>query len=395
MAKLGITSIRLTRVSIPLILVHAGSMYVIQKTERTVVEMRLDSGVAGLGETWGTPDAYALAQRFARDLVGNDSLDRFALRDLLLGKTTYDSRFGRNGLAAFAGLDLAAWDAAARSLGMSLAELIGARKPDSTKRESIDVVCTLPAAILPRAVSRKELTGHLDVLANTKQVVDFALEQVRKYGFRSFKLKSAAYSPEWDWKLLNELRDALPQARIRFDPNANYAPAAAIELCRRLDALGLEFFEDPTGELEGIARLKAAVKTPVATNMWVVRDEHLVPAIRRQAVDVVLGDLFMWGGIDAWRRMARTAHAFGLKPALHSGYETGIATVANLHLASALPEVEYPNDSGLHFLSSDVLAEPQEVKDGSMRLPSGPGLGVTLDRGKLDNLTLETAEIRG
>jgi len=369
-------------------MVHAGSMYVIQKSERTVVELGLENGITGLGETWGTPDTYALAQRFAKDWLGKDALDRIALREVL-GKTGYDNRHGRNGLAAFAGLDLAAWDATGRSLGMPLAELIGARK-----RESIDVVCTLPAAILPRAVTRGELTAHLDVLANTKRVVEFALEQVRAFGFYSFKLKSAAYSPAWDWKLLNELRDALPQARIRFDPNANYAPATAIELCRRLDSLGLEFFEDPTGELEGIARLKAAVKTPVATNMWVVRDEHLVPAIRRQAVDVVLGDLFMWGGIDAWRRMAKTAHAFGLKPALHSVYETGIATVANLHLASALAEVEYPNDSGLHFLASDVLAEAQRVTDGAMRLPAGPGLGVTLDRDALDRLALESVEIR-
>jgi glucarate dehydratase len=392
-AKLGISSVRLTRVSIPLTMVHAGSMYVIQKTERTVVELGLENGVTGLGEAWGTPDVYALAQRFAKDWLGRDALDRVALRDVL-GRTGYDNRYGRNGLAAFAGLDLAAWDAAGRSLGMPLADLIGARPAGAGKRDTIDVVSTLPAAILPRAVTRKELTAHLDVLANTKRVVDFALEQVGKSGFRSFKLKSAAYSPEWDWKLLNELRDAMPQARIRFDPNANYAPATAIELCRRLDPLGLEFFEDPTGELEGIARLKAAVKTPVATNMWVVRDEHLLPAIRRRAVDVVLGDLFMWGGIDAWRRMARVAHAYGLKPALHSVYETGIATVANLHLASALPEVEYPNDSGLHFLASDVLREAQEVNDGAMRLPSGPGLGVTLDRDALERVALETVELR-
>ncbi len=370
-------------------MVHAGSMYVIQKTERTVIELALENGITGLGETWGTPDVYALAQRFARELLGKDALNRFSFKEIL-GKSSYDNRFGRNGLATLAGLDLAAWDAVGRSLGMSLAELIGGRR-----KESIEVVCTLPAAMLGKAVSRKELTDHLDVLANTKLVVEFALAQARKSGFRSFKLKSAAYSPAWDWKLLNELREALPQARIRFDPNANYGPATAIDLCRRLDSLGLEFFEDPTGELEGIARLKAAVKTPVATNMWVIKDEHLVPAIRRQAVDVVLADIFMWGGIDALRRMARVAHAYALKPALHSVYETGIATVANLHIASALPEVEYPNDSGLHFLSSDVLAEAQEVKDGAMRLPPGPGLGVTLDQAKLAHVALESNDIRG
>jgi glucarate dehydratase len=373
-------------------MVHAGSMYVIQKAERTVVELALENGAVGLGDCWGTPEVFALAKDFAKGWIGKDALDRFALRTATLGKSSYDNKTGRNGRAAFAGLDLAAWDAVARSLKMPLAALIGAAGPEKHWRKSIDVVSTLPAAILPRAVSRGELTAHLDVLANTRKVVEFAQEQVRKFGFRDFKLKSAAHSPEWDWKLLNELKEAMPQARIRFDPNANYGPAAATGLCKRLDGLGLEFFEDPTGELEGLARLKAAVRTPVATNMWVVKDEQLAPAIRRQAVDVVLGDLFMWGGIDALRRMAKVAHAFGLKPALHSVYETGIATVANLHLAAALPEVEYPNDASLHFMSADVLAEPQSVVDGKMALPSGDGLGVTLDRGKLDQLAIERAE---
>jgi glucarate dehydratase len=370
-------------------MVHAGSMYVIQKTERTVVELALDNGIVGLGETWGTPDNYALTQKFGRDWLGKDALDRTALRAATLGASTYDNRHGRNGLAAFAGLDLAAWDAVARSMNLSLAELIGARK-----RETIAVVSTLPAAILPQAVSRKELTGHLDELGNTRKVVDFALLQAKSKGFASFKLKSAAYSPEWDWKLLNELKEAMPKARIRFDPNANYGPAVATALCKRLDNLGLEFFEDVTGELEGLARLKAAVKTPVATNMWVVRDEHLAPAVRRNAVDVVLGDLFMWGGIDAWRRMARAAKLFGLQPALHSVYETGIATVANLHLASALPQVEYPNDAGLHFLSGDVVAEELPVTDGRMQLPRGPGLGVSLSREKLQQYCVESVELR-
>ena len=389
MAKLSVASLRLTRISVPLTMVHAGSMYVIQKAERTVVELTLDNGVTGLGDTWGTPEVFGMAKAFGKAWLGKDALDRFALRSAVLGKSNYDNKNGRNGRAALAGLDLAAWDAVARSLKLSLAELVGGRN-----RESVEVVSTLPAAILPKAVGRAELTAHMDEPGNTRKVVEFALEQVRKFGFRSFKLKSAAYSPAWDCKLLHELKDAFPAARIRFDPNANYGPAQATALCRRLDDLGLEFFEDPTGELEGIARLRAQVRTPVATNMWVVKDEQLAPAIRRQAVDVVLGDLFMWGGIDAVRRMARAAHAFGLKPALHSVYETGISTVANLHLASAIPEFEYPNDCSIHFMSADVLAEPQTVKDGRMTLPKGNGLGVTLDRARLEKLAVESVEVR-
>ena len=93
--------------------------------------------------------------------------------------------------------------------------------------------------------------------------------------------------------------------------------------------------------------------------------------------------------------MAKATHAFGLKPAIHSVYETGITTVANLHLASALPEVTYPNDCSLHFMSADVLAEPQSVVDGRMTLPKGPGLGVTLDRAKLEKLATETVAFPG
>lgn len=387
MTEARIKAVRLTRISIPLTMVYASSMYIMRTSERTVVELECEDGITGLGETWGTPEAFALTAQMARSWIGKDALDRLSLRRAW-AKNTYESRTGRNGLAAFAGLDLAAWDAAGKRLGLSLAELIGARK-----RESIEVVTPLPAAVVPETLPRKALQAHMDDLANAKRVVDFALEQQRRYGFDCLKYKSAAYSAEWDFAVISQLREAFPQARIRFDPNAAYPPAAATALCRRLDPLKLEFFEDPTGEQEGLARLRAAVKTPVATNMWVVQDAQLAPAIRRGVTDVVLADLFMWGGVDAWRRMARTAHLFGLTPAVHSLFETGIATVANLHLASALPQVVHANDSGLHFLGADVLSASPAIDGGRMRLPQGPGLGVTLQRAKLDALAIEAREI--
>ena len=81
MTTLSVVAIRLTRVSIPLTMVHAGSMYVIQKTERTVVELTLENGVTGLGETWGTPDVYTLAQREAVEHVLADPVLREASRE--------------------------------------------------------------------------------------------------------------------------------------------------------------------------------------------------------------------------------------------------------------------------------------------------------------------------
>lgn len=387
--KARIAAVRLTRVSIPLTMVYASSVYIMQKTERCVIELETDAGITGLGETWGTPEVFALTAALAKSWIGKDALDRHALRRAF-AKNSFEPRSGRNGRAAFAGLDLAAWDAAGKALGLSLAELIGERG-----RASVEVVTPLPAAIVSEPLPRAQLQAHMDDLANAKRVVDFALAQQRRFGFGCYKYKSAAYSAAWDLAVLSQLREALPRARIRFDPNAGYAPAAAIELCRKLEPLALEFYEDPTGELEGIARLRAAMQTPVATNMWVVEAAHLAPAARRGAVDVILADVFNWGGIDEWCRMARAAPVLGMRPALHSIFETGIATVANLHLAAAFPQIAHANDSGLHFLARDVLADPPAIEGGRMKLPRGPGLGVSLDRAALEALTIESREIRG
>src|SRR5258708_2634659 len=191
------------------------------------------------------------------------------------------------------------------------------------------------------------------------------------------------------------LRDALgPDARLRFDPNAAYGPAEATALCQRMEPLALEFYEDPTDDIEGLANLRARVERPVATNMCVIQLDHLPAAIRRGAIDVVLADLFMWGGIANYRIMADVALSAGLEVAIHSLFETGIGTAANLHLAAAIPRVQRANDSGHHVLASDVLAEHLPIYDGKMRLPEAPGLGVSIDPARLARLTVKEASVR-
>jgi glucarate dehydratase len=128
--------------------------------------------------------------------------------------------------------------------------------------------------------------------------------------------------------------------------------------------------------------------------MCVIQLDHLPHAARRGAVDVVLADLFMWGGIANYRVMADAASSLGIEVAIHSLFETGIGTAANLHLAAALPLVQRANDSGHHVLAADVLADQLPIRDGKMQLPSGPGLGVGIDPDKLAGLTVKEASVR-
>ena len=74
--------------------------------------------------------------------------------------------------------------------------------------------------------------------------------------------------------------------------------------------------------------------------------------------------------------------------------ERNVAAATQNQALAALPEVEYPNDASLHFMSSDVLTEQQTVVDGKMQLPGGFGLGVTLDQARLGRVALESEEIK-
>jgi glucarate dehydratase len=389
MTKLAITGITLRRIKLPLDMIYVSSMYVMNDTYRTVIELETDTGLVGIGETLGTEECFTLAATLAKSWLGRDARDRLGLRRSF-GRSVFDNRNGRNGWSAFAGLELAAWDVTGKAWGLNLADLMG-----GAVRRTVEVVCPLPAIIVDKVVSRAELLALFRAPKNAAGVIDYALAQRQKHGFRCFKYKSAAPGAVYDLAVMHGLREALgPDAQLRFDPNAAYGPAEATALCQRLEPLALEFYEDPTDDIEGLANLRARVSRHVATNMCVVQLDHLPAAIRRGAIDVVLADLFMWGGVSNYRIMADAALAAGLDVAIHSLFETGIGTTANLHLAASIPQVHRANDSGHHVIAADVLADDMPIRDGTMQVPDRPGLGVSLDPDKLARLTVKEAVVR-
>jgi glucarate dehydratase len=387
----AIARITLRRIELKLRMVYVSSMYVMDRVRRTVIEIETEDGIVGIGETLGTDEVFALAGKLAAGMIGQSPLARLKLRNGF-ARSVFDNRNGRTGWSAFAGLDLACWDIAGKTHGMSLAELLG-----GGGKRRIEVVCPLPALIVDRPVGRGELAAMFREHGNIDRLVTYALAQRRLHGFRCFKYKSAAAAVEWDVAAMAALREALGRdAQLRFDPNAGYGPARATALCARLEPLDLEFYEDPTDDIEGLAKLRARMTRPVATNMCVIQLDHLAPAIRHGAVDVVLADIFMWGGVQNYREMAAVAESCGLEVAVHSLFESGIGTAANLHLASGLPQITRANDSGHHVIADDILSPAlPDVADGHLPLPAGPGLGVALDLAALARLTVEEPVIIG
>jgi glucarate dehydratase len=386
-----IRAVTLHRIALPLRTLYVSAMYLRRSQPRLLVELRLADGTTGWGETGGGEEIARLVAGLARGWIGRDALAGRAALRRAFARIAFDNRNGRNGLAAHAALDLAAWDASARLLGLPLAALLGHAGPVPP----VQVAAPLPAAVPPAGVEdRDALARHMADPANVGRLADLATALAERHGLAAFKWKSAGCDPAWDVAAMSALRARLgARARLRHDPNGAYALDAALALGQALAPLAPEFLEDPTDGLEGMARLAPRLPMPLATNMAILSPADLAARHRRGVgPQIVLGDLFYWGGVAGLADMARVARRIGLTPALHSFYESAVATAANAHLAAALALADpHPMDCGTPGLAADVVPDGVlDVVAGRLHVPQGPGLGLVPDPALLKRLA--TAE---
>ena len=383
-----IAHIRLRRVSVPMRQLYVSAMYMRRTTERIIIEIETTDGQTGFGETNGTPDVAAICAEMARKLLGHSPLDHLSLRRTCVGPMTA-SRNGLRDWSAWAGLEMALLDWRGRHLGQPLRSLLGPGGADSH-----EVVCHIPALMLDQPVNRRDLPRLFADPGRRRQVVEHTLHQRQQCGFTAFKIKSTGTDPDWDVAVLRDLRAALgPDVKLRWDPNANYPPAEAAALAQRLEELKLEFYEDPTRGIAGMAQVRGHVSTPLATNMCVITFDHLSHAIRQPCVDVVLADVVMWGGPQSIVDLAAVAPLLGLDLTIHSAFEVGIGTAMNLHLAAALPPIRRAIDFGLENMEQELITPRIPARDGRVRAPDGPGLGVTPDWDQIGRCLIEDVTI--
>lgn len=198
------------------------------------------------------------------------------------------------------------------------------------------------------------------------------------------KLKGGVYTPEHELACYRALAEAFPEDRLRYDPNCALSLQDAIEFGRGIMDLRNDYFEDPTWGIEGLSRLKQFVPIPVATNTVVVNFEQLAANVRQPAVDIVLLDTTFWGGIRPCVKAAAVCDTFGIGVAVHSSGELGIQLATMLHLGAVIPNLSYAADAHYHHLADDVIeGGKMAYSEGRIAVPTGPGLGVRLDREKL------------
>ena len=355
---------------------------------RSIVEVHTDAGITGVNEAYGDDATLALLDRAAAGLAGVDVFDinelsrriAAAVRGVdasapteLIGTATFDKTVAQ----AIAAFEVACYDAQGRATGRRVADLLG-----GAVRERVDFSAYLfyKWAEHPGEAGEFE-TDRWGAALDPEGIVAQARRMVDQYGFRSLKLKGGVFPPEEEIEAVRALRRAFPDRPVRLDPNANWTVETSHRVAEAL-AGELEYLEDPTPGMAGMAEVAAKTELPLATNMCVTGFEEIPEAVRLGAVQVILSDHHFWGGFRATQDLAGICQTFGLGLSMHSNTHLGISLAAMVHLGAAIPNLTYALDTHTPWKweSEDVVAEPLTFAEGAVAVPTGPGLGVELDR---------------
>lgn len=369
---------------------------------RSIIELETASGLVGINESYGDLPMLEALAKVAPSLVGlspwaltdmearvaaqvsppKQTASEFLGQQVSLAPGTHVSKTVAKVVSAF---EVAMLDLQGQLAGAPVVDLLGGAARD---RVPFSAYLFYKHA---QHIDKPSSSGYPpDVWGEAlspQQLVAQARRMIAEYGFRSIKLKAGALQPTQEAEALLALAEAFPGMPLRIDPNANWSVATSLRIVEQLRGV-LEYYEDPAPGLDGMAAVARECEVPLATNM-VVTD---FAEFRRNAdmgcpVKIVLSDHHYWGGLRATQQLSRLCSTFDLGLSMHSNSHLGISLVAMTHLCASLPLLTYACDTHYPWQDEEVVEGGRlRFEDGSLRVPTGPGLGVTLDRTALARL---------
>lgn len=371
-----ITDIKATTVTVPLEapLRHAAGCHW-GRFVRTIVEVETDEGITGLGEMGGGGESAESAFRAMKAyLVGHDPARLEEMRFKIANPT---ASLYNNRTQILAALEFACLDILGKKWDVPVYDILGGQLQSEVPFASY---------LFFRYPNPKTGDGEVRTV---DQLVEHAKDLKTRYGFTSHKLKGGVFHPEYELKCYRALAEELGADQrsgdsFRFDPNASWSTEQAIWFGQQIENIRNDYFEDPVFGLHAMRRTREKVRMPLATNTVVVNFEQLAANVLNTAIDVILLDTTFWGGIRPCVKAAGVCETFQLGVAVHSSGELGIQLATMLHLGAVIPNLTFAADAHYHHLTDDIIVGGKfEYKDGRISVPTGPGLGVTLDRDKL------------
>ena len=338
-----------------------------QTTQRTIVELQTDGDVTGWGETRTVLARGPGGPRSARTIIEEAVAPVVTGMEVGAAGAFVDDpafRYEYIDLSPFvAPVEMAMWDAYGKALDEPVHRLLGGKQTDA-----VECACCL---------------GILDLPETRRKAQEF-----HDMGFSVLKTKA---SRDWahDVDRVAAIDDATDGGLdVRLDPNQEWTFEDAVRVGAHLEQRGLfvEYLEQPirTDTVGTYRTLRERLRQPIGVNEDMYHKHNLFALVREDAIDVAVLELIAAGGIVPLRRLAALGAEAGISMSHHSSFDLGLKTAAKVHAIAATPAINLPMDVVYYSLADDILVDPFEIVDGAITVPDEPGLGVTVDREKLE-----------
>ena len=365
---------------------------------RSIIQVETDSGIIGLGESYGDAPVLQVLDRVKNELVGLDPFDTNGLRARVIAAV---NAMRNDGTAAKGGAELAPGSHPSKQVANAYSAFEVAFLDVQARHLNAPLVDLLGGAVRQEVPFSAYLffkyAQHIDApykadrwgeALNETQIVAQARRMIDENGFKSIKLKAGALEPEHEIDCIKALKQAFPDAPLRIDPNGNWSVETAVRMAERVgDAL--EYYEDPAPGLEGMAEVHRRTGLPLATNMVVTDFDEFRRSIALNSVQIVLADHHYWGGLRDTQILSKMCDVFGLGVSMHSNSHLGISLMAMSHVAAAVPNLSYACDTHYPWQEPDeevIIGGKVPIVNGCVRITDAPGLGVELDHAQVEKL---------
>lgn len=337
----------------------------------TLVELTTDDGITGVGECIARK-APRVTDRVVRDLLwpvleGRDPQDAGGIWDDMFRQLRGWGHYRGFVQEAMSGVDQAIWDIVAQSRGVPLYKALG-----GAGRDRVPVYAS------------SVYIADLDTMQRETR------EQVEK-GHTALKMK-VGRTPElgglrMDIESVRAVRQAAgPDIEIGIDVNSAYDAATAIRFCRAVEECDITFLEEPVypDDIDGYEQIRRHTTIGLAGGESEFGIFGFRELLKRRAMDIVQPDIARVGGFTAGMRLGALVHAHNVRYAPHTGFSCGVAQLASVHLAAAVPNLWR---SELMFIDNplaEIFTEPlPQATLGVVEPPKKAGIGLALDKKKI------------
>ncbi|MCT4509589.1 MAG: mandelate racemase/muconate lactonizing enzyme family protein [Tepidibacter sp.] len=338
--------------------------------DAVIVKVHTDEGIVGIGETDSsplvvksiieTPNSNLACFGLKEILIGENPLDIERLWNKMYNMSNYLGRRGA-GIHAISAIDIALWDIAGKYHNVPVYELLGGKYRDKIRAYGTFIPADTPGE-------------------NKKIVKDL----INK-GFTSLKFGGGILGddPDTDYEIIKAVREeAGEEFELQIDLAAKWkTPEHTLYMAERLKDLNLNWIEEPIGsdDLIGYKNLVNSIKPMIAGGETLTTTHEFIQFLEIGEPDLVQPDVTRCGGITESMKIYELSKQYGVKLVPH-GFSTGILIAATVHFLAACETtdlIEYSQSTSPLF--KDLVKNKIPFKDGFVKVPNGPGLGIELD----------------